>query len=115
MDKRIKYVEDTFTPKKDLPEFKVGDTITVHYKIIEGGKERTQPFQGVVIKQRGSGNGKTFTVRKVSQGVGVERIFPMHSPKLHSVKVDKKGKVKRSKLYYLRKAEGKKARIQQER
>jgi large subunit ribosomal protein L19 len=115
MDKRIKFVEETFTPKNDLPDFKVGDTITVHYKIIEGGKERTQSFQGIDIKKRGKGNGKTFTVRKKTQGIGVERIFSLHSPKIHSVKLDKRGKTKRSKLYYLRKVEGRKARVEEER
>ena len=97
--------------KKDLPEFDVGDTVKVYAKIIEGDKERIQGFEGIVIKKEGSGIKKNFTVRKIVDGVGVERIFPLHSPKLERVEVTKKGKVRRAKLYYLRRAKGKRARL----
>lgn len=97
--------------RTDIPEFGPGDTLLVRVKIKEGDKERVQPFEGTVIKKRGSGVRSTFTVRKVSYGVGVERIFPVNSPALESVKVLSRGKVRRAKLYYLRKLKGKAARI----
>ncbi len=97
--------------RSDLPEFGPGDTLVVKVRIKEGEKERLQPFEGVVIKKRGSGMRATFTMRKVSYGVGVERIFPLNSPMLESVKVLTKGKVRRAKLYYLRDLKGKAARI----
>ncbi|MCX7861764.1 MAG: 50S ribosomal protein L19 [Bacteroidales bacterium] len=109
----IKFVENELSPAKELPEFKSGDTITVNYKIIEGNKERIQSFRGVVIQKRGIGAGATFTVRKISNGVGVERIFPLNSPYIESIEVNKRGKVRRAKLFYLRGLTGKKARIKE--
>ncbi len=97
--------------KTDIPEFTPGDTLRVHVKIKEGDKERIQVFQGTVIARNGGGIGEAFTVRKVSAGVGVERVFPLHSPNLAKIQLIKKGKVRRSKLYYLRDLTGKKARI----
>ena len=99
--------------KSKIPEFKAGDTVKVQVKIKEGDKERIQTFQGVVIQRRGAGLGATFTVRKVTAGVGVERVFPLHSPNLSKIEVIKEGKVKRAKLYYLRKLKGKSARIKE--
>lgn len=101
--------------KNDISEFNPGDTIEVHYKVIEGDKERIQVFKGIVIQKRGSGVNKTFTVRKVSGGIGVERIFPLHSPKIAQIKVLKEGKVRRAKLYYLRGLKGKAARVKEKR
>lgn len=101
--------------RDDLPEFNVGDTIRVHYKVVEGGRERTQVFQGAVIKKQNSGNRQTFTVRKISFGVGVERTFPLHSPKIGKIELVTEGKVRRAKLYYLRGKVGKKARIKEKR
>ena len=95
--------------RNDLPQFRVGDTVRVNIRVIEGNRERIQAFDGVVIKRKGSGVKETFTVRKISFGVGVERTFPVHSPKIDSIKVLRRGKVRRSKLYYLRKLKGKKA------
>jgi len=97
--------------KTDLPEFKAGDTLRVHTRVIEGEKERIQIFEGVCIKRKGSGIHKTFTVHKVSNGVGVERIFPLHSPMIAKIENRKIGRVRRAKLYYLRKLRGKAARI----
>ncbi len=99
--------------RKDLPEFRVGDTIKVHYKIKEGSKERTQIFQGIVIRKRGMQISSTFTVRKISNGIAVERIFPLHSPIIKKIDVVRYGRVRRSKLFYLRKAKGKAARIKE--
>lgn len=101
--------------RTDLPDFKVGDTVRVHVKIIEGEKERTQVFEGVVISKRKGGSRATFTVRKVSYGVGVERIFPLYSPRIERIEVMIRGRVRRAKLYYLRKLKGKAARIKEER
>lgn len=88
--------------RKDIPQFKPGDTVNVHFKVVEGDKERIQDFEGIVISRRGSGLKETFTVRKVSNGVGVERIFPLHSPRIVNIDVVRVGKVRRAKLYYLR-------------
>ncbi|GIW22680.1 MAG: 50S ribosomal protein L19 [Candidatus Sericytochromatia bacterium] len=99
--------------KKDLPEMNVGDTVRVAVRIVEGGKERIQNYEGVIIREKGSGITKTITVRKVFKGVGVERIFPVHSPKIESIKVVRKGDVRRAKLYYLRDRQGKAARIKE--
>jgi large subunit ribosomal protein L19 len=97
--------------KESVGAFDIGDTVRVDVKVVEGGRERVQAFQGTVIRRRGSGLRETFTVRKVSQGVGVERVFPLHSPTVSSIKVLRRGKVRRAKLYYLRKLKGKAARI----
>lgn len=99
--------------RKDLPKFRPGDTLKVSVKVIEGSRERIQLFEGVVIKRRGGSISETFTVRKVSYGVGVERTFPLHSPKLEKIEVARRGKVRRAKLYYLRGLRGKAARIQE--
>ncbi len=109
----IKVAEEAFATGKESPEFKAGDTITVAYKIVEGAKQRIQLYRGVVIKISGHGNKKRFTVRKISRTVGVERIFPIESPNIDSIEVNKRGKVRRAKLYYLRGLTGKKARIQE--
>lgn len=111
----IKVAEEAFATGKELPKFNAGDTITVAYKIIEGSKERIQLYRGVVIKISGHGEKKRFTVRKMSGTIGVERIFPMESPNIDSIEVNKRGKVRRAKLYYLRKLTGKKARIAEKR
>lgn len=99
--------------KTDLPAFRPGDTVKVHVKVTEGNRERIQVFEGVVIKRRGSGISETFTVRKISYGVGVERTFPVHSPKIAKLEVVRRGKVRRAKLYYLRQLRGKAARIKE--
>jgi large subunit ribosomal protein L19 len=98
--------------RKDLPEFRVGDTLRIQVKVVEGEKERLQSFEGVVIKMNRGGNRATFTVRKVSYGVGVERIFPLHSPRIDKIQVLSHGKVRRAKLYYLRELSGKSARLE---
>lgn len=100
--------------RMDLPEFKVGDTIRVHVKIIEGEKERIQPFEGVVIRKKKGGIRSTFTVRKISYGIGVERIFPIHSPRIDRIDVLSRGNVRRARLFYLRNLKGKAARIRAE-
>ncbi|MFH0999370.1 MAG: 50S ribosomal protein L19 [Bacteroidota bacterium] len=110
----IKYVEDTIEMKK-FPEFKAGDTITVKYKIKEGGKERIQNFQGVVIQRSGEGTTETFTVRKISNNVGVERIFPFASPNIDEIELNRRGVVRRARIFYLRGLKGKKARIKEKR
>lgn len=99
--------------KTDLPEFKAGDTVKVHVRVIEGEKERIQVFQGTVIGRGGSGVNETFTVRKVSAGIGVERIFPLHSPRIAKIETLRRGKVRQAKLYYLSKLHGKAARIKE--
>ncbi len=109
----IKYVHDQITAKQSFPEFKPGDNIDVSYKIVEGAKERIQSFKGNVIQINGTGSTKTFTVRKMSSGVGVERIFPLASPAIVDVKILKRGKVRRAKLFYLRELVGKKAKIKE--
>jgi len=99
--------------RSDLPNFRPGDTLKVHVKVIEGSRERVQLFEGVVIRRRGGGISETFTVRKISYGVGVERTFPLHTPKIEKIEVARRGKVRRAKLYYLRKLRGKAARIKE--
>ncbi len=99
--------------RSNLPSFRPGDTLKVHVKVKEGSRERIQLFEGVVIKRHGGGISETFTVRKISYGVGVERVFPLHSPKLEKIEVTRRGKVRRAKLYYLRSLRGKAARIQE--
>jgi large subunit ribosomal protein L19 len=99
--------------RSDLPAFRPGDTLKVHVKVKEGNRERIQLFEGVVIKRRGTGVSASFTVRKISYGVGVERAFPLHSPKIEKIEVARRGKVRRAKLYYLRSLRGKAARIQE--
>ncbi len=101
--------------RDDLPGFQAGDTVKVHVRVTEGAKERIQIFQGVVIARRGSGTRETFTVRKVSGGIGVERIFPLHSPVIRRIELVRRGKVRRAKLYYLRKRRGRAARIEERR
>ncbi|MDR2139043.1 MAG: 50S ribosomal protein L19 [Tannerella sp.] len=111
----IKIAEEAFAVKKEYPAFKSGDTVTVSYRITEGNKERIQQYRGVVIRISGHGDKKHFTVRKMSENVGVERIFPLDSPFIESIVLNKIGKVRRAKLYYLRKLTGKKARIREKR
>lgn len=101
--------------KKDLPQIAPGDTVRVHVKVVEGTRERTQIFEGVVIKRQGGGLRETFTVRRISYGIGVERTFPLHSPKIERLEVVRHGVVRRAKLYYLRKLTGKAARIKEKR
>ncbi|TKG97272.1 50S ribosomal protein L19 [Puteibacter caeruleilacunae] len=110
----IKVVENAFSTGVELPEFNAGDTITVHYKIKEGNKERVQNFRGVVIQKKGGSTG-TFTVRKMSGNIGVERIFPMDSPFIEQIDINKYGKVRRARIFYLRELTGKKARIKEKR
>lgn len=100
--------------KKDIPELHPGETVKVHVKVVEGEKERTQIFEGIVIRLSGKGNRANFTVRKISYGIGVERIFPFHSPRVERIEVVARGKVRRAKLYYLRDRSGKSARLQEE-
>ena len=110
----IKIAEQAFAgEKREYPEFKAGDTVTVTYKIKEGDKERLQKFRGVIIQRRGAGSTETFTIRKVSNGVGVERIFPFASPFIESIVLEKRGKVRRARIFYLRNLTGKKARIKE--
>ncbi|UOE92862.1 MULTISPECIES: 50S ribosomal protein L19 [Bacillaceae] len=99
--------------RTDLPEFRPGDTLRIHVKVVEGNRERIQVYEGVVIKRRGTGVSETFTARKISYGVGVERTFPLHSPKIAKIEVKRRGKVRRAKLYYLRNLRGKAARIKE--
>lgn len=99
--------------KENIPDFNVGDTIQVHYKIKEGQRERVQVFEGVVIKRQGGGIRETFTVRRISYGVGVERTFPLHSPRIEKIVVTRKGRIRRSKLYYLRGRQGKAAKVRE--
>jgi ribosomal protein L19 len=113
MESLLKYVQDNFIAKKDFPEFSAGDTITVYYEIKEGEKSRTQFFKGVVIQRRGTGATETFTIRKISGDVGVERIFPINMPALQKIEVNKKGKVRRARIFYFRDLRGKKARIKE--
>ena len=112
MDK-VREVELQVAPTKSVPEFKAGDNVSVYYKIIEGSKERIQLFRGDVIQRKGSGITQTFTVRKISNGIGVERIFPLFSPSIDKIEVNKHGKVRRAKIFYLRELRGKAARIKE--
>jgi len=111
----IEYVHEQLTGKKDFPRFKPGDNITVNYKIIEGNKERIQSFKGDVLKRQGTGHTASFTVRKISDAVGVERTFPLYSPNIESIEVNKVGRVRRSKLFFQRERSGKSARIKEKR
>src|SRR6187455_2179376 len=111
----IDFVHEQLTSKKNFPEFKAGDNISVNYRIVEGTKERIQSFKGDVIKRQGTGATATFTVRKISDGVGVERLFPTFSPNIESVVLNKVGRVRRAKLYFLRERSGKSARIKEKR
>ena len=113
MESLVSFVENEFVAKKDFPQFSAGDTITVYYEIKEGDKTRTQFFRGVVIQRRGSGATETFTIRKMSGTVGVERIFPVNMPALQRVEVNKRGKVRRARIFYFRGLTGKKARIKE--
>lgn len=113
MEQLISYVQDQFIEKKDFPEFSSGDTLTVYYEIREGDKSRTQFFKGVVIQIKGTGKTKTFTVRKMSGTVGIERIFPINLPSIKKIELNKKGKVRRSRIYYFKELRGKKARIKE--
>tara|TARA_R110002073_G_scaffold40547_5_gene115079 strand:+ start:189247 stop:189597 length:351 start_codon:yes stop_codon:yes gene_type:complete len=115
MESLVKFVQDEFVTKNDLPEFSAGDTITVYYEIKEGEKKRTQFFRGVVIQRRGSGASETFTIKKMSGTVGVERIFPINLPAIQKIEVEKRGKVRRARIYYFRNLTGKKARIKEAR
>ena len=109
----VAFVHEQLTGKKDYPQFKAGDNITVNYKIVEGNKERIQSFKGDVLKRQGRGATATFTVRKMSDGVGVERLFPLFSPNIDSIVLNKAGRVRRAKLFYLRERSGKSARIKE--
>jgi large subunit ribosomal protein L19 len=113
MNPAIAYVHEQLSGKKEFPKFKAGDNVTVNYKIIEGTKERIQSFRGDVIKKQGEGATATFTVRKISDGIGVERLFPFFSPNIDSIVLNKAGRVRRAKLFYQRERSGKSARIQE--
>ena len=115
MSSLVKFVEDQLVQNKDLPSFCSGDTITVYYEIKEGSKTRTQFFKGVVLQRRGSGSTETFTIRKMSGSTGVERIFPINSPSLQKIEVNKRGKVRRARIFYFRNLTGKKAKIKEKR
>jgi large subunit ribosomal protein L19 len=113
MESLIKFVQDEFVTKKEIPTFKSGDTITVYYEIREGEKVRTQFFKGVVIQTKGTGLTKTFTIRKMSGTIGIERIFPFNLPAIQKIEINKRGRVRRSRIYYFRELRGKKARIKE--
>lgn len=113
MNSLVKFVQDEFVTRKDFPQFGAGDTITVYYEIREGEKVRTQFFRGVVLQRKGTGTSETFTIRKMSGTVGVERIFPVNLPALQKVEVNKRGKVRRARIFYFRGLTGKKARIKE--
>ena len=115
MESLVKFVQDEFVNKKEFPQFSAGDTITVFYEIREGEKTRTQFFRGVVIQVKGTGATKTFTIRKMSGTIGVERIFPINLPALQKIEVNKRGKVRRARIFYFRGLTGKKARIKESR
>ncbi len=116
MENLIKIAADAYgVPEKNYPAFKAGDTITVTYKIIEGNKERFQSFRGVVIQRRGSGATQTFTIRKITEGIGIERIFPLYLPTIETIELNKSGKVRRARIFYYRELKGKKARIKERR
>jgi len=115
MDELIKYVEDQYVERKDMPDFSAGDTVTVYYQIREGAKVRTQFFKGVVLQRRGSAATETFTIRKMSGGVGVERIFPVNNPSIEKIELNRKGSVRRARIFYQRGLTGKAARIKEKR
>jgi large subunit ribosomal protein L19 len=115
MQEAVKFLHEQMSTTKEMPNFKAGDSVTVNYKIQEGGKERVQPFKGVCIKRQGNGGTQSFTVRKMSDNVGVERTFPVFSPNIESIEINKVGRVRRSKLFYLRGRQGKSARIKEKR
>ena len=115
MKSLLKYVQDEFITQKEYPDFKSGDTITVYYEIKEGEKSRTQFFKGVVIQIKGTGKTKTFTIRKMSGSIGVERIFPINSPSIQKIEINKRGKVRRARIFYFRNLTGKKAKIKESR
>jgi len=115
MESLLKFVQDEFVTRKDLPEFSAGDTITVYYEIKEGNKTRTQFYRGVVLQRRGTGSSETFTIRKMSGIIGVERIFPINMPALQKIEVNKRGQVRRARIFYFRGLTGKKARIKESR
>ena len=115
MSSLVKFVEQQFAETKDLPSFNSGDTITVYYEIKEGDKTRTQFFKGVVLQRRGSGSTETFTIRKMSGSIGVERIFPINSPSIQKIEINKRGKVRRARIFYFRNLTGKKAKIKEKR
>jgi large subunit ribosomal protein L19 len=115
MSSLVKFVEEQFVEKKVLPSFSSGDTITVYYEIREGDKTRTQFFKGVVLQRRGSGSTETFTIRKMSGSIGVERIFPINSPSIQKIEINKRGKVRRARIFYFRNLTGKKAKIKEKR
>ena len=115
MQAAVAFVHEQLTVKREFPKFKAGDNITVNYKIIEGNKERIQSFKGDVIKRQGEGQTATFTVRKISDGVGVERTFPLFSPNVESIDMNKAGRVRRAKIYFQRERSGKSARIKEKR
>ena len=115
MSSLVKFVEEQFVEKKELPSFRSGDTITVYYEIREGDKTRTQFFKGVVLQRRGSGSTETFTIRKMSGSIGVERIFPINSPSIQKIEINKRGKVRRARIFYFRNLTGKKAKIKEKR
>ena len=109
----VAFIHEQLTGKKEYPKFKAGDNVTVNYKITEGNKDRIQSFKGDVLKRQGRGFTQTFTVRKISDGVGVERLFPLYSPNIDSIVLNKSGRVRRAKLFYLRERSGKSARIKE--
>ena len=115
MNAAVQFVHEQLTNAKEFPKFKAGDNVSVNYKIVEGGKERIQSFRGDVIKRQGSGHTASFTVRKISDGIGVERTFPIYSPNIDSIDLNKSGRVRRAKLYFLRSRSGKSARIKEKR
>jgi len=115
MSSLIDFVEDEFVTKKAYPTFSSGDTITVYYEIKEGNKTRVQFFKGIVLQRRGSSSTETFTIRKMSGSIGVERIFPVNSPLIQKIELNKKGKVRRARIFYFRNLTGKKAKIQEKR
>ena len=115
MSSLVKFVEEQFVESKEIPSFSSGDTITVYYEIREGDKTRTQFFKGVVLQRRGSGSTETFTIRKMSGSIGVERIIPINSPSIQKIEVNKRGKVRRARIFYFRNLTGKKAKIKEKR
>jgi large subunit ribosomal protein L19 len=115
MENLVKFVQDEFVSRKEIPDFGAGDTITVYYEIREGEKTRTQFFKGTVIQRRGTGSSETFTIRKMSGTVGVERIFPINLPAIQKIEVNKRGRVRRARIFYFRGLTGKKARIKERR